>query len=449
MWQTEAMAEAVRFLSEKTPVSITLREDNQINSVVQGNDTQIQEFAPSVKLVGLGLWRERFGATSKMGPRVQSGWKRVREKSRKDYSKIQSWGGVYTRTMEDSSSSWRCLQYIYIYTRQRGVISLVWNFLIPLLMALWGWFTLASLGWDVQVFLDSFDLFPSIYLTRNEWMMTIAGFSIWMVVTIPVFIIGISPHMSDYSGEPEERGFRFRTTTVLVPLAILIALYPFFEIMGPLLAGIGFLFLLIWIAEKLELISSGHKMDYVPVFVWLRKVSDNWNPEYVTWDYAHYHAKTTKFCEMPKMKGNPNRVLLNMSENWHAMEKGSWYESRLTIFVVLFYLIAMNSFFLVVSLPTGTLSEQLLMTYFLHAGYPSVFIIIGLLVMKLQFDLVPNINNYTSINAPLTYSKLLRLWNFNDSARFKIVTKMQDSFRHFRQGKCFDNFNVELKDLLY
>jgi len=453
MWQTDAMREAINILSEKTPVSITLREDNQINRVVPWDETseQVEKFAPSVKLVGLGLWRERFGATSKMGDRVQRGWKKVRAKSRKDYSKIQSWGGVYTRTLEDSPGNWRCLQYIYVYTRQRGTISLVWNVLIPTLMALWGWLTLTNLGWNIQLVFENFDWFPSIYLTTEEWLMTIAGFSIWMIVTIPVFVVGISPHISDYAGGPEEGGARFRTTTVLIPLSIMMALYPIFDIMGFLLLVAAGLFLIVWILEKVELFPSGHKMDYVPVFIWIERIDDFWRPMYATWDYAHYHVKTMRFCEIPKMNENPDRVLLNMSENWHAMEKGSWFENRLHVFLVQVYLIAMNLFFLIVSLPTGTFNLQLLTVYLSYAVFPSFFIVIGLAVMKLQFDLIPKeeIEDYTSKKARLTYSKLLRLWNLEESARFKIVTKLQNPFRYFRQGKCFDNFNVELKDLLY
>ena len=67
-----------------------------------------------------------------------------------------------------------------------------------------------------------------------------------------------------------------------------------------------------------------------------------------------------------------------------------------------------------------------------------------------KYDLIQDVTDYTEGEAYLDYSKILILWNLEEAARLKIVTKLQDSFRFFNpdEGEEFESFDVETKDIL-
>ena len=71
----------------------------------------IREFAPDVKILGLQLQLEK-----------------------------EHFAGVLYRAVKNEDDSKRCLQYIYVYTKQFGTVNPVWMIIIPLLMGLWGMF---------------------------------------------------------------------------------------------------------------------------------------------------------------------------------------------------------------------------------------------------------------------------------------------------------------------
>jgi hypothetical protein len=128
-WQTVVMSEAMALLEPGTTKDVKVEPDSSINEEVPWNDAKplMKQFSPEVSLVGLGLWRERYGVSTKLGRRAESGWRRFRRRVNKEYQQIDSWGGVYGRVMRNKDDSWRCLQYIYTYTRQQGTVSLIWN----------------------------------------------------------------------------------------------------------------------------------------------------------------------------------------------------------------------------------------------------------------------------------------------------------------------------------
>jgi hypothetical protein len=119
-WPTDNLRKAVEELSseqdEDAMISMGLVGCHPIPE--QEESVQIHDFAPTVHIVGLGLLRERRG---------------------------DSWGGVLTRGLESDDGERRCIQYLYVYTQQMGVVSFFWNVFLPFLLGLWGLFVLQQL----------------------------------------------------------------------------------------------------------------------------------------------------------------------------------------------------------------------------------------------------------------------------------------------------------------
>lgn len=485
-WQTKAMEHAVEFLEGTQKKYLSLEPDKKLNEEVEWNkelEQMIQFFAPKIRLVGWGLWSERFGLWRSLRQRLGLNTDDI-EKAPKSYRQIKSWGGAYTRVMKNCNDSWRCLQYLYIYTRQKGTISFFWNGVVPFLMATWGF----ALPW----FINS--------LNPDSWL---PGYSfekllVLMVPFVFLFFEGLRPHFYDIKYSQEEARLQFRATTVLVPFSLLFILGPLSDLfLYGLYAGAAF-FVVIWLLEFLTVLPSAHKMDYVPVFVWVAKLDPNklenqqkidsyktmieregerqivdlWYPVCVTWDDGHYHAKTLHYFkeesfispEIPAVKRASQRLVLDMRDSWHSLGGGpiQFYRRRLrsreysvisALFICIVWILSFPRLF-------GSL-ESLFSFSFSFSSYEITTLLqVFLLACSLAFlshrsVLVPD-GSYSHLDE----EKLKTLWNLREASRLKIITKLQNPFMFFEtetaqiratEGEpipCFDNFNTEPIDLL-
>ncbi|MFX0108468.1 MAG: hypothetical protein ACFE7R_09310 [Candidatus Hodarchaeota archaeon] len=263
-------------------------------------------------------------------------------------------GGILVRVLKKRDSDELCLQYILTYTRQVGAVSWIWDVMVPILMLIWYEFTL----------LFSIPLFWTLF------------------ALIPFFIIGLYPHYQDFRSGLGIR-FAYRSTTLLALFWIILSLTLINQNLRVILLIIAIICLFWWIGDTLELTPTGHPMDYVPVFVWIKKEKEDWIFERAVWDVFHYTAKMQTKEELNKT-GNlidDSHVSLLMDSPWHSLAAGSvtqlkrfWLWSWLIApFAIILFLIIVSVVFVTGGNPTAFLLSSLI-------GRVLAFIIIPFLV---------------------------------------------------------------------
>ncbi len=319
-----------------------------------------------------------------------------------------------------------------------GTVSLIWNTFVPVLMALWAILVLGNLQWDVTAFLS---LIPVTRVpTPEEWEILITFYSFFLI-SVPLFLLGFGPHFADRSGGPKDGGFRLRATTMLILFALLLILCLFFDWMLLILLCAGVIFVVIWLLEAREIIPSGHKMDYVPVFVWIQRGTDgNWSGRCATWDYAHYHARTVEYAKVQTHPKDSDKILLDMTDNWHALEMGGEV-GRMSLWMSVLFVLVFNSIVFLTFFWSGTYYPSTVINLVLFVILPSLAVALCLVLVRKRFDLVKQLEYFIKDEAHLSMEKLVILWNLEEKPRLKIVNKLQNPFADFRDGICFDNFN--------
>jgi hypothetical protein len=252
-WPTNALREAIERCSEHIKgesdyIIDWVLEENTEDVTLKGlNETQITDFMPFLRLVGIDLWFERFFP-----------------------SPFSTWGGVLARVLENSNketnTKMRCVQYIFIYTRQIGIVSIVWCVLTPILMALW------------------LLIFPEMSSSHC------------VAVFLPLFFL----FLWDYGRMHPSQGIGFRPTSSIILLVLWvllgvretnISLVLFnleIELTVLIYLAIAGVFIFIWFLDRVEVLPTGHEMDYIPVYVYLtylpgtgiaRAINQDLNPE--------------------------------------------------------------------------------------------------------------------------------------------------------------------------
>lgn len=245
----------------------TALDPNKVEDITHEQEARLQllTFLPKINLLGPELWFER---------------------RRKD--KEATWGGVFVRALSQKDTGIRCLQYIFVYTRQLTVVSPFWWVLFPFLLA-----------W-IPGSLSAF---------------------------FPLVIVCLLLHASDTT-----KSLRMRITTGLPIFWLIWILDAWFSpipfvVLNILAAGFGLYFCYSITTET----SVSHKMDYIPVFVWIKKNNDEWVLESAVWDIWHYLASretieqlTTNFWARIQFGGfveKKKRLRLAMDNPWHSLYK--------------------------------------------------------------------------------------------------------------------------------
>ena len=439
-WPSEDLANVVEELrNEFSGKDDTIRLGTP-HKILSFNDSsvtdQLEEFAPDVKLIGLGLWNEKNPIISRLlGKRGESlrPWKH------------EYWGGILTRVLEKKDNAkMRCLQYIYVYTRQRGTVSTFWMVVLPWLMFLWSFYLRF--------------LFFQENLTSNIVIQFLAFF----VAPLPVLLMTLRIHAEDIARNPKGQQLVFRSTTLVIIFYPLMAFSWLWDVLSLSLLIIGGIFAFIWLLEYVCILPTSHAMDYEPVFIWIEKISDsekkrmgeknvarfvgkdNWAIKYVVWDIFHYYCQPIH-RNILKDYTQSKRVLLEIPDTWHAMElekvAGVTGTFKRWIFpigiagcilsAILGVLLRYNVFpFL-----SQFLNDYGLFEISRSVFLPFIFIISGLFIVRGRFKLVDSQDQYGKITAELTKSKLLDLWNMDEEPRLKVITKLQYPFTAFEFRK--------------
>jgi hypothetical protein len=352
-------------------------------------DSHLLKSMPSITLSGLELLLERFGP-----------------------GKMRTWAGVLARdlvTCDDSDRQLRCLQYIYIYTRQHGVLTIIWWVVVPLVMGIW-----------------------NMLFSWQPWTFTFFIFS-------PLAILGFL----DSYGDPHRK---LHTTTPLVAFWLIQLLAAIdYLIPSMILIGLAMVFFVWWLLDLRGTLPTGHAMDYIPVFVWLRKVKSESNEDYwklhrVAWDSYHYRAGTMDYDNLEKngyLLPDRSVVTLHMNNPWHSL---SLRKSREKILDKITAVVMVGSFPLPVTCVLlylfGWLQDPWWFLIF-TVGFP-FFCVVALCCYQLYtFPLKRKTNKNLRL---LQHEHLKVLWNLRLKAGSKwretitgepqlvIVGKMQDPF---------------------
>jgi hypothetical protein len=310
-----------------------------------------------------------------------------------------------------------------------------------------------------------------------------------------LFYEGLRPHIYDIRYSQEETVFQFRATTILLPFSLLLFLSLISEVfLYGLYIGAAF-FAIVWVLEFLAVLPSSHKMDYVPVFVWIARVTEeqlesivqnvskvygekthmvidhwrrvfSWLPICLTWDDGHYHAKTLRYYSDDQSifqlrslnEEGPEELVLDMRDAWHSLGGGpirlSRTMGRFNEYGVVFmtYMMVVVVAFLPLFFFTN---DDGLIIFMSMIGLPLIPLTFAFTFLSHRSDLVKD-DSYSYLDK----DKLKTLWNLREASRLKIITKLQNPFMFFdtktareRATKkepipCFDTFNVEPIELL-
>ena len=416
---------------------------------------QISDFAQDIRLIGPGLYAER------RGDRV------VNFGRRKPW---KPWGGAFARVLESKRDRHRrCIQYLYVYTRQSGAASFFWMCALPVLMFLWG------------------GLLQTVF--DGLLLLTVAG-----ITVLPLLRMSVAIHWNEWKNPAGSR-FILRSTTWSIAFAalFLVSLANFVELI--ILFWVGIAFLGVWIAEMAlsHVLPQAHDMDYVPLFIWIRKTNGFWEVEKMCWDLYHYHSEPfinpdltipeekavrmervglqrrlgkdwrqmkTIYTVDPEQKpwvqtlrdtvqqrarpkeaerldmldldaveapSKPLRFRLDIPDPWHAMELEKQAKENYLILGIVGVLISallFAAFYLGTFSPLFGADPGFLVDLFFYTVPPAIFVQSGLGIVRARFNLLgPDEEHFE-----LTDNKLRIMWNLEEDPRLKIVTKLQDPF---------------------
>lgn len=401
IWPTQSLTEEIDKLGIDEESQINKERSSDVVDVTTEAGIQIMDFAPNIDTLGFDMRAERMSGT---------------------------WGGVLTRALENPSKTQRCLQYIYVYTRQHTVISYFWMVFVPALMILWTFLIPLLFPSEMSLFnstLESEGFLRLILTPSQAWIpMLMTG-----LVCLPLFITGLWPHIAEARKGIGSR-LRFRSTSLLVFL-------------GALMWGVFFYDLLFWIiiivwafcAVMWRVRPTGHEMDYIPIFVWIKKMGNTWSFDCAAWDYFHYYAEKMSRDELEKenvLKKGQNVCLL-MDNPWHSLFLGSRELKKelnmMTGSIVLFII----SILAIVYLYLADVLAGYEWGNWLLLGLFFVLSSSGCLIARFPFSLIKDPKDYTVEGSHLTDDKLRVLWNLGTDevsrkGRFIAITKMQDPF---------------------
>jgi hypothetical protein len=242
--------------------------------VTEDSSDEIIAFAPYLRLIGYNAITER----------------------RKNSN------ALFYRAVEDRQSSERCLQYLYIYKQQSGVIERE-----TLGVLLWIWIHLLLIPIiQYHSLLDS--------LLDNGGIIIIAS-----ILGIYLFSFGMESHFEDLKKIRKGIRFRARVRTPFILFGFLVVVTGMNPTFGIPWYSIGSIILIIYfLLEKWKLVRTSHQMDYAPVFVYIRKEMNTWKFIKACWDKGHYHVDGYYTdSEINERLKAQKRIMLKIDNLWH------------------------------------------------------------------------------------------------------------------------------------
>jgi hypothetical protein len=241
-------------------------------------------------------------------PRINTwGWDLLVEK------RTKYWGGVLARAVEkDDDPNRRCLQYLFTWTRQSTIFSLHWLVVIPFIMTLIGLVILWLWAPEIALAVQSRE-------AGQVWEPILEGYALWpglaySFLWLETILTGFEPTLKSLR-DPLKPNPHLQPAVITGLFGLFswtIGIYPEILIIYALAGVIALVLTLLFMATG----TAAHKMDYLPVFVWLRKRIDRWETESICWDYWHYYSIRTI-----SVVSRPDGPQFLMDNPWHSLRR--------------------------------------------------------------------------------------------------------------------------------
>jgi hypothetical protein len=285
----------------------------------------------------------------------------------------------------------------------------------------------------------------------------------WFLLIVP-FIPFCAPIIAHYKEYMQGRPFGLRGSTIQPLFYSLIAISWIHPALPWALILLSFIFGGYWLLEALNLRSTAHRMDYVPVLVFLRKAPafhgvDDWIFHYAVWDRWHYNTGSSlnplnMLESLQYTAGFEPTCDLTIDNPWHSMyygkprtRPGQWTYIQFVLSTLLIglALFAINFIdWLDGIIPfLGTISLSILCLLFVHSG---------ILIAQKPFLLIEEheLNELYSDEAHLTTKKLEILWNLTEKQPsfflFRLLEKRRERKVKERVRYRREHFEMEIKN---
>jgi hypothetical protein len=432
-WQTESLKKQINKVGIRSK-GLTMPLDG--NDVTRESIDLVKEFLPDIRLSGLELRSERNS---------------------------KAWGGAYVRVVEEHNNpNRRCIQNVYVWTKQRFFISF-WVTVLPL-------FILGTMGTLIYSYLTfnsavvSIILIGAIFFALGAFQLSKAlrgltkgafNFSnqhLYVIYGLVMWSLLIEMYMTKQNEDIDAgaRAWHFDDTVGdLVNTFVVLEKKLTFSYVGAIFIIAGVFALYFWWREPPSFTHATHEMDWAPFFVYLIKKGSTWELEKVKYDSFHYYAGTKTKEELKKGKAisrDGKNARFTIPNFWHSFEpkvaRAPWLTVALGLFIfVITAVLAFISF-------TGRFDLVLIESTSVR------FVLIPLLLFfgaYLAFSKWPThmVDKDTDFSDPvyhITEKKLHIFWNLKgDEPAFKVRSKFQDPFM---DDDHFDNFRDDLEQMM-
>ncbi|MFX0107896.1 MAG: hypothetical protein ACFE7R_06415 [Candidatus Hodarchaeota archaeon] len=331
----------------------------------------------------------------------------------------RTWDAALGRALMSKEDGRLCLQYLYVFPFRIGILSHLWNLLIPFIMILWS-----------RVVLELFT--TGILALTFTWLPLV----VTMITLAPLLIFGLEPHLKDYYSHPSGSRLNIRPVSWLVLYyGLSVALIATWMISNDwinlALATTAILVVIIYslFYVRGRRYNARHNLEYLPVILWLEREGDKWKLERSCWPY--YHKRTINVVKrvlesspfrfrnrifyQPKWMQKVESLPFHIDNTWNSFQLGS--KGLATRF---------QSFsFLVIILAAVSLIMFDLLAAFVTCFAAMMFMTI-ILIMDLQTNLWVSSDMPPLI--PLTDEMLVNFWGWSDESKLGVKWKLQHPF---------------------
>ncbi|MDF1537639.1 MAG: hypothetical protein P1Q69_01895 [Candidatus Thorarchaeota archaeon] len=193
--------------------------------------------------------------------------------------------------------------------------------------------------------------------------------------------------------------------------------------------SLGAFFGVYWLAEWRGWTGTSHNMDYVPVFVYLKKRAKVWLFDYAVWDVWHYHTGSTRnpFNIFRHEAFEPfTGLTLTIDNPWHSMYRGSpaLRGQKYTGFLALIFAATFSGAMLLIIeiIQYGEFAYLLPLLCI-------IFVASGILLARRPYPLLTMEEQKTKLTSPEARlddtNKLVALWNLYEIKNPTFITRIR------------------------
>ncbi|MHA2408213.1 MAG: hypothetical protein ACXACA_07570 [Candidatus Ranarchaeia archaeon] len=407
-----------------------------VSEVTTSVASQVSKFAPAIYMVGYSRVAEVF-------------------------SNYNAW---FFRALKNKKGDRLCLQYIWVFLKQTGVLGSLWAFTLIPFALLWLLFLTLLYSPVVDTINQNLLTFGPQALLASESLFLVL---VSLVLGIVTFLFGFVPFIQDNPNPSKWKSPKVRSSFILVIGGPVVSSW----ILSPIFA-VSSMIILLFIVCFLHTTGrdpGSHEMDYTPVFVWLKWSSNDngWEFEKAAWDSCHYKVgrypvtsevgKNKVDSEKDNLLHSNTRIRLEIESLWHDFSR--YPEKRIREYhFFLSAVIAASGGLLAMPILSNTLILIFGNQYLVLAYLSILFLFVTLLFLTVAYipvfydDTIKGQDSdqwwihISDIRAGYPYSwkkmtedyfdyhylsdsKLRYFWNFpSEKGKLEIISKMKNPF---------------------